>query len=1093
MLTAGSSLRGWYLADEPVTTLVDNGDYGTRIDVVIVGDGYGMGTDASATLESYYRAVERNVLPIFDPAVAAARGLHIDPVFARYHRFFNLHRVNLGSVAVGTPDSQIASMTDRCPVMNEASRTCDEDLVGGRAFCSRPIGGDAWISDFEKVKLALSRTRFRSRRPWYTDITMLDVADLVIVLNATPGGRAIAITPDILNRMKTPRRAGDIPAGGGRTCGALCNDYPWYCTMFNKSLMELARYGASEQYARDVNLLSNLCYTPVSDWTAFRPITTIPSDGSPDLIMHELGHMLGSLGDEYSRADTGSAGTPRWEITASFPQWAAACKSIPLRYDLDLLDRDVPNLDLQGNPAQKRVTCHEAAPPEALNQITGAAVKWFAKWWSMDAQQPLGAFVGGGYLDEGVYRPTACCRMRVESQDFCPVCREHLVKSIYAHRDIKSGSATRRVSAQGVMAFDERLVDTWEDPPTWPFSVCPEGKTPSTSALCRPAEDARPRDTGMFVISRDPGHAAATFQPNSTRAVTLRAVDRTSWVRDRQQGATWTCQSCVATSVWTLTTSGPSGQVLACAHGEAGCQPDPSIRIVGREGEVFTAIAVGDVDGSLANDIVLGAKDTTELGRAGAGKVYIILDPIRGPALPGRFPLVINVSNPPAGVRIAHILGAFAGDQAGASLAVANVDGIRGDDLAIGAPGATREGRAGRGAVYLLKDLRYLQQPGAVTGIDLRSVERGLVLKDKAMTVWGDDAGGNAGHQVSFADVLPRRNDQETLAATKDLLFSAPHAGIPDAAGVVYVLENSTELMTRIGDAGTHEKWTVGAADVFPKIVTIRGTPGDRLGSAIAAVKFDGEGGILKPPSSNLTIQGGAELAVGAPGALGGNGAVYIITRLDSLEEATLDLSLVDWAHPHPQAAARIGSQSMDQAGTALAAADVNRDGVEDLIIGAPKFSGGGETPGRVYVVYGGNRFRGGLLFSLPASMAADEPLRDDVAILGYSSGGAEAGSAVAAGDMQADYFPDVVVGLPGFVDDQNQPVGSVYLERGGNGLYGQRGSGVLPDFVVRVGRGVRQLGTTLAMADLDGNSRADLFISGSADGKGAVFVILGR
>ena len=97
----------------------------------------------------------------------------------------------------------------------------------------------------------------------------------------------------------------------------------------------------------------------------------------------------------------------------------------------------------------------------------------------------------------------------------------------------------------------------------------------------------------------------------------------------------------------------------------------------------------------------------------------------------------------------------------------------------------------------------------------------------------------------------------------------------------------------------------------------------------------------------------------------------------------------------------RLDGDNGDGAGYSVSTGeDVNGDGVEDLLIGAPDNDGGGFTSGAAYVVFG--------------PVSADVELVDaDVVLVGESSGD-RAGYAVAlAEDTDGDGLADVLVGAP--------------------------------------------------------------------------------
>jgi len=91
------------------------------------------------------------------------------------------------------------------------------------------------------------------------------------------------------------------------------------------------------------------------------------------------------------------------------------------------------------------------------------------------------------------------------------------------------------------------------------------------------------------------------------------------------------------------------------------------------------------------------------------------------------------------------------------------------------------------------------------------------------------------------------------------------------------------------------------------------------------------------------------------------------------------------------------GSSPYDRFGSSLASADVNGDGVSDVIVGAPQYPLAAGT-GRVYVFFGGPH---------PDSLA-DVILEGEVPSSAF-------GESVTAGDMNGDGIADVIVGAPSY------------------------------------------------------------------------------
>nr|XP_034982303.1 phosphatidylinositol-glycan-specific phospholipase D isoform X4 [Zootoca vivipara] len=151
--------------------------------------------------------------------------------------------------------------------------------------------------------------------------------------------------------------------------------------------------------------------------------------------------------------------------------------------------------------------------------------------------------------------------------------------------------------------------------------------------------------------------------------------------------------------------------------------------------------------------------------------------------------------------------------------------------------------------------------------------------------------------------------------------------------------------------------------------------------------------------------------------------------------------------------------------GWALISADLNQDGYDDLVAGAPGYSWLGHIQiGRVYIVYGNES-------GLPhANMDLDQ---EADCILEGNKPSARFGSAVAVLDFNEDGVLDLAVGAPSVGSQELSYRGSVYV------FFGNRGQGFcnLPNVTIACQEIYCNLGWSLLAADLDGDGNNDLVV----------------
>ncbi len=403
---------------------------------------------------------------------------------------------------------------------------------------------------------------------------------------------------------------------------------------------------------------------------------------------------------------------------------------------------------------------------------------------------------------------------------------------------------------------------------------------------------------------------------------------------------------------------------------------------------------LGDVSGDGMDEILVGAYGENMLGGAG----YLVPTP-----LAGRFDLADATLK---------LVAESEDDWVGyASAGVGNVAGGPVPVIAIAARYDDGSGNQA-GAVYLVNG-------GDVGTLDLSAARSKLL---------GQATGDSFGYSLAAAGDF--NND-----GTADLIVGAPFVQ-PSDDGAAYLFEGPirvgavqvSEAAVRFeGERGDDQAGcsVAGGADVDGDgydDVAVGSCFNDRGGENAGAVfLFRGsatspavrsvataEGGLQGDEAQaragtsvafgDLDDDGLADLIVGGPGAASDAGRVWVIKGNAPLLA--------------PHFASWDGESPGDLAGTSVDAADINGDGVDDLIVGAPGHDGVGEDAGAAYVFFG------------PLSGDALQP---DIVITGTQAFGFAGQAVHGVPDLDGDGRDELLVGAP-FVDDGAPGSGSVSL-----------------------------------------------------------------
>jgi hypothetical protein len=463
----------------------------------------------------------------------------------------------------------------------------------------------------------------------------------------------------------------------------------------------------------------------------------------------------------------------------------------------------------------------------------------------------------------------------------------------------------------------------------------------------------------------------------------------------------------------------------------------------------------GDINGDGIDDLIIGAPGN--FYDYSAGKTYVVFGGTDVGVI-GSFDLSsLDGSN-------GFVLnGTMEGESLGISVSDAgDINGDGFDDLIIGVHGPYFV-PAGSEKNYVVFGSPNV---GAGGSIDLSNLNgsNGFVLNA--------DGSGSRDYSVSGAgDINGDGFD--------DLIIGVPGAYFYGSYGASYVVFGGS---------------TLGASGNF-KLASLNGDNGFR----IQGIQSGDAIGDSVSNAGDINGDGFADLIIGASwvDSNGFNsGASYVVFGgTNTGSTGSLNLSTLDSSNGFVVN----GINQQDRLGSSVSSAgDINSDGFDDLIIGAPSADANGNLSGASYVVLGGTNV--GVSGSIDLSTLDGS---NGFVINGITVGDGLGSSVSAAGDMNNDGFDDLIIGAPS-ADPNGSPSGASYVVLGGTNV-GESGSIDLSTldgsngFVINgitVGDG---LGSSVSAAgDMNNDGFDDLIIGApSADPNGsfsgASYVVFGN